>query len=146
MVERSPSAPDSLSFGSSLRKQRGAAGAWWPNSSSKRAGRGPPPPGRFDPYVAPYGTSGALTAALLPASTDRTSYDGVFPEAGSSSLTFWCASTTTATRAMEEFAAHRRRAVETFRATIGFRALQRPLSGQSLAAGGRASDVESIGR
>jgi len=32
---------------------RGAAGAWWPNSSSKRAGRGLPPPGRFDSYAAP---------------------------------------------------------------------------------------------
>ena len=33
---------------------RGAAGAWWPDSSSKRAGRGSPPPGRFDSYAAPF--------------------------------------------------------------------------------------------
>ena len=34
---------------------RGAAGARWPDSSSKRAGRGAPPPGRFDSYAAPLG-------------------------------------------------------------------------------------------
>lgn len=39
--------------GSGIIGGRGAAGARWPDSSSKRAGRGPPPPGGFDSHAAP---------------------------------------------------------------------------------------------